>query len=62
MRHKIISMTVTQILDMVIPYPVGCRSCGQRQRALKRMAFAEWIETHRHLTDAQIIERLKKIA
>lgn len=54
-------LTVTRILDTVLPVPKGCVSCGKRREALKRLAFIEWINTHRHLSDTEIIERLKKM-
>jgi hypothetical protein len=52
-------MSLTQLLDAVLPYPKKC--CGQRQIALKRMQFANWINRHRNLNDAEIIENLKKM-
>lgn len=53
-------MTTTEILDKVMPYPTGCRSCGERRRALQRLNLTEWINANRHLSDEEIIGKLKK--
>lgn len=54
-------MSVTQMLDIIIPYKTdGCGLCN-RQIALQRLAFAEWIDGHKNLSDDEIIKRLKEM-
>lgn len=49
------------MLDIIIPYKTdGCGLCN-RQIALQRLAFAEWIDGHKNLSDDEIIKRLKEM-